>query len=218
MGALYTEPPGYTNFLHQFRMVDMYYRAMPVDLKEKVLRSFIIVGGNLQLIFATSAFGLGIDCPDIRRVYHWGPPNDLDTYVQESGRAGRVVSFPAQLPPSIFLRAGEVGLANFARILGFCVGESRETFQSFRVQISLFRQWYTVLRMSQLCIACERSLKSNQRRTLKSSEKAQSFLTTFGKIAESFVRSMLGESLQSIHTCILNKEPLVLLLESFPHC
>ena len=70
-------------------MVDMYHRAMPVDLKEKVLQSFITVGGNLRMIFATSAFGLGIDCPDIRRVIHWGPPNDLDTYVQESGRAGR---------------------------------------------------------------------------------------------------------------------------------
>ena len=43
--------------------------------------------------------------------------------------------------------------------------------------------------MSQLCIACERSLKSNQRRTLKSSKKAQSFLTTFGKIAKSSVHS-----------------------------
>ena len=70
-------------------MVDMYHRAMPVDLKEKVLQSFITVGGNLRMIFATSAFGLGIDCPDIRRVIHWGPPNYLDTYVQESGRAGR---------------------------------------------------------------------------------------------------------------------------------
>lgn len=89
MGAQFTEPPGFPNFLHQFRMADMYHRAMPVDLKEKVLQSFITVGGNLRLIFATSAFGLGIDCPDIRRVIHWGPPNDLDTYVQESGRAGR---------------------------------------------------------------------------------------------------------------------------------
>ena len=89
MGAQFTEPAGCPNYLHQFRMADMYHRAMPVDLKEKVLQSFITICSNLRLIFATSAFGLGIDCPNIRRVYHWGPPNDLDTYVQESGRAGR---------------------------------------------------------------------------------------------------------------------------------
>ena len=45
--------------------------------------------------------------------------------------------------------------------------------------------------MSQLCTGCEHSLKSNQRRTLKSSEKAQSFLITFGKIAELSMRSTI---------------------------
>ena len=32
---------------------------------------------------------MGIDCPDIRVIVHWGPPHDLDAYVQESGQAGR---------------------------------------------------------------------------------------------------------------------------------
>ena len=44
-----------------------------------------------------------------------------------------------------FLRAGGVGLANFTRILDFCMGKSHETFQSFCVQISLFGQWYRAL-------------------------------------------------------------------------
>ena len=32
---------------------------------------------------------MGIDVPNINNVLHWGPPSDLECYVQESGRGGR---------------------------------------------------------------------------------------------------------------------------------
>ena len=32
---------------------------------------------------------MGVDCPDIRQVLHYGPPNLVEEYVQETGRAGR---------------------------------------------------------------------------------------------------------------------------------
>ena len=40
-------------------------------------------------ILATSAFGLGVDCPDITGVINWGPPPTLEDLLQQSGRAGR---------------------------------------------------------------------------------------------------------------------------------
>ena len=35
------------------------------------------------------AFGKELDCPNVQRIIHWSPPADLESYIQESGRAGR---------------------------------------------------------------------------------------------------------------------------------
>ncbi len=44
---------------------------------------------TLRLVIATTCFGMGIDCSDLRCVIHWGLPSTLEEYVQETGRAGR---------------------------------------------------------------------------------------------------------------------------------
>lgn len=45
--------------------------------------------GERRVLACTSAFGMGVDKQDVRFVFHAGPPHDLESYVQEAGRAGR---------------------------------------------------------------------------------------------------------------------------------
>jgi ATP-dependent DNA helicase RecQ len=64
-----------------------YHGKMKVREREHVQETFML--GKHKVMIATKAFGLGIDKPDIRFVYHFEFPDSLETYYQEAGRAGR---------------------------------------------------------------------------------------------------------------------------------
>jgi ATP-dependent DNA helicase RecQ len=64
-----------------------YHAGLPPRTRRAMLDDFL--GGSLRLVVATSAFGMGIDKPDVRRVLHWGPPRSVEGYYQEAGRGGR---------------------------------------------------------------------------------------------------------------------------------
>lgn len=88
LGKFFTDPPGYPNH-RDYRLIDMFTAVLTREKKEEVLELFTRANGQLRLVIATTAFGMGVDCPDIRRVIHWGIPTTLEEYVQETGRSGR---------------------------------------------------------------------------------------------------------------------------------
>ena len=67
--------------------VGYYHAGMPSEMRSLVEEQFR--NGQKAIIFATKAFGMGVDIPNIHFVFHQRPPSNLENYLQEIGRAGR---------------------------------------------------------------------------------------------------------------------------------
>lgn len=64
-----------------------YHGSMTHEEREQVQEAW--QGGRILVICATIAFGMGIDKPDVRFVFHLTLPRNMEGYYQETGRAGR---------------------------------------------------------------------------------------------------------------------------------
>jgi ATP-dependent DNA helicase RecQ len=64
-----------------------YHGQQDPALRRRVQEDFS--QGRTRVVVATSAFGMGVDIADIRRVIHYHLPGSLEAYYQEAGRAGR---------------------------------------------------------------------------------------------------------------------------------
>jgi ATP-dependent DNA helicase RecQ len=107
-----------------------YHAGLPAKERTQVHESF--VADELDVVVATTAFGMGIDKPNVRFVFHHAISESLDAYYQEIGRAGRDGE-PADAV--LFFRIEDLGLRKFFngggelgadQLLGVAVAVARE--------------------------------------------------------------------------------------------
>lgn len=85
-----------------------YHAGMRTRDRSRVHDQFL--ADELDVVVATSAFGMGIDKPDVRFVVHASAPESLDAYYQQIGRAGRDHQ-PAEI--TLFYRDEDLHLQRF---------------------------------------------------------------------------------------------------------
>jgi ATP-dependent DNA helicase RecQ len=66
---------------------EFYHAGLLAEERTRIQNDFL--SGQLNVICATNAFGMGIDRADVRQVIHYSLPGSLEAYYQEAGRAGR---------------------------------------------------------------------------------------------------------------------------------
>ena len=66
---------------------ECYHAGLTAAQRRRVQKRFMT--GQLRIVVATVAFGMGLDKSDVRAIIHYNLPRSFESYVQEIGRAGR---------------------------------------------------------------------------------------------------------------------------------
>ena len=71
------------------RLFDMFHLKTDDEVKDSNWSSYHCPEGKIRIVLASTSFSMGLDVKCVDFVIHYGPANDMDDYVQETGRAGR---------------------------------------------------------------------------------------------------------------------------------
>ncbi len=120
-----------------------YHAGLDPAVRERVQMAF--QAGQLEVVVATIAFGMGIDKADIRTVIHAGLPATLEGYYQEIGRAGRdgalsrtylMHSYADQRTHDFFLNRDYPPVVNLERVFR-ALGEEPQPLEDLRAAAKL---------------------------------------------------------------------------------
>jgi superfamily II DNA helicase RecQ len=88
VGSLHVELCCYLpRSLHRF--ISMYHSSTSDDVKKYIQSDMCSESGTIRVLICTSAAGMGLNFSLVTYVVHYGPPHNVDTFVQQLGRAGR---------------------------------------------------------------------------------------------------------------------------------
>lgn len=71
------------------RLFAMYFHDTLEAKKEEILNDLLMSNGHFRVVIATNALGMGVNIPTLTYILHFGPPRQMEDYMQEIGRAGR---------------------------------------------------------------------------------------------------------------------------------
>ncbi len=126
----------------------LYHAGLAVEQRQQMQEAFM--GGEIDVIVATNAFGMGVDKSDLRLVAHYNMPGSLEAYYQEAGRAGRdgdasrcvlLFSYADRMIQEFFIESNYPDQATVARVYDFLRGQTCDpielTQQEIRDQMQL---------------------------------------------------------------------------------
>ncbi|WCB92933.1 hypothetical protein DSM104299_01633 [Baekduia alba] len=101
-----------------------YHGGMSAKARDAAQEAFMAPDGDVDVMVATIAFGMGVDKPDVRFVFHLDVSESLDAYFQELGRAGRdggpaiarLYYRPEDLGRRRFFASGKIDQATLERV------------------------------------------------------------------------------------------------------
>ena len=70
-------------------LLEMLHSCTHDENKRTICHSFQNETSGIRVLVATIAFGMGVNCKGVCRIIHFGPSKNIESYIQESGRAGR---------------------------------------------------------------------------------------------------------------------------------
>jgi ATP-dependent DNA helicase RecQ len=123
LGNEIVDPIGSHTSMLENRLFDTFCKGTENEVKDNIIRQFTKLDSKLRLLICTAAFGMGIDCTGVERVIHYGPPSDVESYIQLTGRCGR------QGKQSQCIMLYGKGLRKFADklMLAYCENEGKCT-------------------------------------------------------------------------------------------